>query len=248
VFDTSVDEAIVLAGGMGTRLRSVVSDVPKPMAPIGNRPFLEYLLNYWIDQGIRRFTLSVGYRHEAIANRLGSYYRGAQVRYAIENTPLGTGGALFQSLELFRISAPVLLLNGDTYFAVELAALTEFARTTDADVVLSLFKTDEPGRYMGLKTDAHGRVLQLQCHDGSPCLANGGVYWLRPETIKRRSTTTPPPPQSLEHDVLPALLNAGNRLYGRAFAGTFIDIGVPGDYLRAQQLLSSSRNLDNESR
>ena len=84
--------AIVLAGGLGTRLKSVVSELPKPMAPIQGRPFLEYLLDYWIAQGICHFILSVGYRHEVITAHFGIHYRGAQIDYAIEATPLGTGG------------------------------------------------------------------------------------------------------------------------------------------------------------
>src|SRR5207249_9185779 len=104
-------EAIVLAGGLGARLRSAVEDVPKPMAPIGGRPFLEYLLDHCVDQGIGRFTLSVGYRHEAITSHFGNAYRGKALRYAVEESPLGTGGALLRTLRAFRIETPVFLLN-----------------------------------------------------------------------------------------------------------------------------------------
>src|SRR5438067_6674889 len=122
-----LNEAIVLAGGLGTRLRSAVADVPKPMAPIRGRPFLEYLFDHWIDQGIRRFTLSVGYRHEVIVDHFGKAYHGATIRYAVERSPLGTGGALLGTLATFSVEAPVLLLNGDTYFAVDVKRLSEFA-------------------------------------------------------------------------------------------------------------------------
>src|SRR5438876_1839782 len=100
--------AIVLAGGLGTRLRSVVSDVPKSMASIAGRPFLEYLLDYWIGQGIRRFVLSVGYQHDVIVRHFGRTYRGAQLIYVTEKTPLGTGGALLLALE--SVSDPSFLL------------------------------------------------------------------------------------------------------------------------------------------
>src|SRR2546425_12065025 len=119
-----LNEAIVLAGGLGTRLRSVVADVPKPMAPIGGRPFLEYLFDHWIGQGIRRFTLSVGYRHETITGHFGNAYRGVALRYVVEEAPLGTGGALLRTLGAFPGEAPVLLLNGDTYFPVDVERLS----------------------------------------------------------------------------------------------------------------------------
>ena len=241
-----LNEAIVLAGGLGTRLRSVVADVPKPMAPIGGRPFLEYLFDHWIGQGIRRFTLSVGYRHEAITGHFGDAYRGAALRYAVEQTPLGTGGALLRTLGAFRFESPVLLLNGDTYFAVDLDPLSDFAAMNTADIAFALFETNDRARYMGMDLDAHGRILELQARDRSPHLANGGVYWLNPGAF-REQASAPERPQSLEGDLLPALLRAGRKLYGRAFPGTFIDIGVPDDFQRAQSLLPSTGQVSHAS-
>jgi D-glycero-alpha-D-manno-heptose 1-phosphate guanylyltransferase len=234
-----VTEAIVLAGGLGTRLRSVVADVPKPMAPIGGRPFLEYLLDYWIDQGIRQFTLSVGYRHEAITEHFGNEYGGAAIRYGIEETPLGTGGALLRTLRTLRVESPVLLLNGDTYFAVDLRLLSDLAAGNSADIALALFETSDRTRYMGIDLDAQGRILQFRARDRSPHLANGGVYWLDAGAFAREARAADRS-QSLEADLLPRLLGAGRRLYGCAFSGTFIDIGVPDDFRRAQALLPST--------
>ena len=115
-------EAVVLAGGLGTRLRAAVSDVPKPMAPVGGRPFLERLLDYWIGQGVRRAVLAVGYMYDTIRRHFGDEYRGCAIAYSIENHPLGTGGALIQALPLVQ-DPTFLVLNGDTYFAVPLDAL-----------------------------------------------------------------------------------------------------------------------------
>jgi D-glycero-alpha-D-manno-heptose 1-phosphate guanylyltransferase len=241
-----LNEAIVLAGGLGTRLRSIVADVPKPMASIGERPFLEYLLDRWIDQGIQRFTLSVGYRHEAITGHFGSVYRGAAVRYSVEESPLGTGGALLRTLCAFRIDSPVLVLNGDTYFAVDLEGLSEFADRNKAHIAFALFETSDRARYMGMEVDTAGRILQLQAHRPPPHLANGGVYWLNPEAL-RDQMAIPERPLSLEADLFPELLHAGCRLYGCAFPGSFIDIGVPDDYRRAQSLLPSKGLLGHES-
>jgi len=241
-----VSEAIVLAGGLGTRLRSVVADVPKPMAPIGDRPFLEHLLDYWIDQGIQRFSLSVGYRHEAITGHFGNVYRGASLRYAIEQAPLGTGGALLHAIHTFGIDAPVLLLNGDTFFAVGLQRLSAFAASSAADVAFALFETSDRVRYLGMDVDPQGRILQLQARDRSPHLANGGVYWLHPDAFLE-GTIAGDTPQSLENDLFPALLRAGRKLYGKAFDGTFIDIGVPDDFRHAQQLLTSKGRVGHAS-
>src|SRR5437762_2540516 len=179
-----LNEAIVLSGGLGTRLRSVVADVPKPMAAIGGRPFLEYLLDHWIEQGIRRFTLSVGYRHEVITHHFGDAYRSAAIRYAVEKSQLGTGGALLATLATFSIETPVLVLNGDTFFPVDLDQLVQFSSKTGADVSFALFETSARSRYMGIDLDSHGRVLRLQAQDQSPHLANGGVYWLRPDSLR----------------------------------------------------------------
>jgi D-glycero-alpha-D-manno-heptose 1-phosphate guanylyltransferase len=239
-------EAIVLAGGLGTRLRGVVTDVPKPMAPIGGRPFLEYLFDHWIGQGIQRFTLSVGYRHEAITGHFGNAYRGAALRYAVEPAPLGTGGALLRTLGAFRIESPVLLLNGDTYFAVDLDRLSGFAAESTADIAFALFETNDRVRYMGMDVDAQGRILELQARDRSPHLANGGVYWLAPGVFVEHASAAERP-QSLETDLLPALFRAGRKLYGLAFPGTFIDIGVPDDFRRAQDLLPSTGRVRHAS-
>jgi len=234
-----VDEAIVLAGGLGTRLRSVVAGVPKPMAPIAERPFLEYLLDYWIDQGIKRFTLCVCYLHETISAHFGGCYRGAAIRYAIEETPLGTGGALLHALRSFHITSPLLVLNGDTYFAVDLERLRQFATRNEASVAMALFETGDTARYMGVDVDAQGRILALRAHDRSPHLANGGIYWLDPCGL-RELTAIPDRAVSLETELLP-LMCAGRRLYGCAFRGTFVDIGVPQDYRAAERLLTSTR-------
>lgn len=230
--------AIVLAGGLGTRLRSVVPDLPKPMAPIGGRPFLEYQLDYWIAQGVSRFVLSVGYRHEVIVNYFGNSHKGAELDYVIEQTPLGTGGGLLLAAEKIDGAARFLLLNGDTYFAVGLEALTEFSQANDADWCFSLFRTNEEGRYMGMDVSPQGRITSLKSGAGqSGRLANGGVYLVRLDALQ--SEKFPPGVKvSLEDDILPVAMESGQRLFGLEFHGNFIDIGVPDDYYRAPTLLA----------
>ncbi len=228
--------AVILAGGLGTRLRSVVSDVPKPMAPVRGRPFLEYQLDYWINQGISRFVLSVGYRHETITGHFGSRYKGVQLEYAVEEQPLGTGGGLLLAAEKIDQGKPFLLLNGDTYFEADWNALDACAVEHDADWCFSLFETSEKGRYMGIGLSTQGRITSLKSGiEQGHRLANGGVYWVHPRTLFGAGRLGEK--MSLEDDLFPQALAAGRRLCGIEFRGTFIDIGVPDDYHRAPSLL-----------
>ncbi len=229
--------AIILAGGLGTRLRSAVPDLPKPMAPIGGRPFLEYQLDYWIAQGVSHFVLSVSYRHEAIVDYFGNSYKGTELDYVIEQMPLGTGGGLLLAAEKVGNDAPFLLLNGDTYFAADLKALTKFSQANDADWCFSLFRTNEKGRYMGMDVSSQGQITSLKSGTGHlGRLANGGVYWVHPRAL-RGGKFAPGDKASLEDDIFPAAMASGQRLFGIEFPGTFIDIGVPDDYHRAPALL-----------
>lgn len=230
--------AVILAGGLGTRLRSAVPDLPKPMAPISGRPFLEHQLDYWIKQGVSHFVLSVGYRHEVIVDHFGDRYKGAELDYVIEETPLGTGGGLLLAAEKVGKDDPFLLLNGDTYFAVDLKALIAFSSANDADWCFSLFRTHEEGRYMGMDISPQGQIISLKSGMGrQDRLANGGVYWVSPRALISE-TFSPSDKVSLEDDIFPAAIAVGQRLMGIEFSGTFIDIGVPDDYHRAPALLA----------
>ena len=229
--------AVILAGGLGTRLRSAVPDLPKPMAPINGRPFLEHQLNYWIDQGIDHFVLSVGHRHDVILNHFGKTYKSAHIEYAIETSPLGTGGGMMFASAHIDINESFLLLNGDTYFAVELKKLIDFSLIHNADWGFSLFRAQEDDRYTGLDVDPHGQIRSLKsgnlCKSGG--LVNGGFYWVNGKTLDRIKWSVDKN-TSLEDDILPSVSVSGHRLFGLEFPGTFIDIGVPSDFLRAQHL------------
>lgn len=235
----TVVSAVILAGGLGKRLRTAVPDLPKPMAPVNGRPFLEHQIDYWIGQGIGRFILSVGYRREAIAAHFGANYRGARIDYAIEETPLGTGGGLLLAIKQLNDQHPFLLLNGDTFFEVNLTRLADFHVKCQSDWTFSLFRAVESRRYMGMEVDASGRVLSLRPGTGQPGqLANGGVYLVEPE-ILHTSDWRPGDKLSLEDDIIPALFAGGARFYGHESDGRFIDIGVPEDYFRSAGILSA---------
>jgi D-glycero-alpha-D-manno-heptose 1-phosphate guanylyltransferase len=227
--------AIILAGGMGTRLRSVVPDLPKPMAPIDGRPFIEHQMDYWIGQGVDRFVVSVGYKKEVIMDHFGTSYRSTPLTYAIEDEPLGTGGGLLLAAQGLR--EPFLVLNGDTFFEVDLAKLLKFHADHSADWTFSLFRTSEVGRYMGIKVKSDGEIDSLKSGTGEKGrLANGGVYLVTPSVLGNKAFV-PGSRLSLEEDLLPAMEAQGSKLFGLEFSGTFIDIGIPQDYFRAAEVL-----------
>ena len=216
-------------------------DLPKPMAPVGGHPFLKHQLDYWIAQGINRFVLSVGYRHEVIIDYFGSEYKGAQLDYAIESVPLGTGGGIMLASKKLSSDVPFLLLNGDTYFAVSLKVLAEFSLKNNADWCFSLFPMNEKDRYMGIEVSQEGRITSLQSSAVQISgLANGGVYLVHPRTLSE-GRFDPDKEISLEEDIFPAALASGQRFFAVKFSGTFIDIGVPDDYYRAEKLLENEQ-------
>lgn len=235
--------AIILAGGLGTRLRQAVPDLPKPMAPIDGRPFLEYQMDHWIGQGVRRFVLSVGYRHELIEQHFGTTYGGADIAYAVEASPLGTGGGLLLAMDKLGPAGPCLVLNGDTYFDVSLAELRKFHDANRAQITLSLFAVENNTRYTGVEIDHAQRITRLKSTgDGGRQLINGGVYFLS-ETALSGLPYRIGDQASFENDILENALQAGKHLYGCSFRGKFIDIGVPEDYARAASLLNNRRGV-----
>lgn len=234
-------EAIVLAGGLGRRLRSVVPDLPKPMAPINGRPFLEYLFDYWIGQGIRRFILSVGYRRDAIQSHFGESYRSTGISYAAEDTPLGTGGALLRAVTELTSQEPFIVINGDTYFEVDLAVLARFHTGCGADMTLALREVADCSRYTRIELDEGGQIGVFHTRGGlvGAGLINGGVY-LATKKVFEDFAEEPEREISLEDDVFPRMVDYGKRICGYRCHGRFIDIGVPDDYRRATTLLSTT--------
>ena len=230
--------AVVLAGGFGTRLQAVVADVPKPMAPINGRPFLEYQLDYWIAQGVSRFVLAIGFMHEKIQAHFGSEYRGARIDYSVESTPLDTGGAVLMAAAQLEPDEHFLLLNGDTFFTVPLEELVQLAGSRKADWAFSLFRIPSGGRYTAVTVAPDGRIVALDAKNDMRGLANGGVYWVSPRALAE-SGFSAGDKASLEKEIFPAALAAGRRMYGFEFSGTFLDIGLPSDYYRAPEIMGA---------
>ena len=227
--------AIILAGGLGTRLREAVPGLPKPMAPIGGRPFLECQMDYWIGEGVDHFVLSVGYMRNIIIDHFGDSYRGISIDYALEEEPLGTGGGLLLAMQKAR-GDTVLILNGDTFFEVSLTQILQFHCDKKSQWTFALFSSNEDGRYMGVDVNPDGRINSLKSGSSAVgTLANGGVYVVDKEFLKKFSL---PKKCSLEDDVLDVLFQAKARIYGHQCDGGFIDIGVPSDYKRASVVIN----------
>ena len=229
-----IREAIVLAGGLGTRLKNVIKDIPKPMADINGKPFLEYLFNYLTKYNINRVILSVGFKHEAIDKYFGKKYKDIDIIYAIEDEPLGTGGGILNA-SFYPHENLVFLINGDTFFNVDLNELHHFHSKSKADFSLSLKKMYDFDRY-GTAEMREDRIIKFneKMHKEEG-LINGGVYILNRFLFE----SLPFPDKfSFEKDFLEKYLNQ-YLINGYISDGYFIDIGIPEDYERAQKELSA---------
>lgn len=221
-------EAVILAGGLGTRLRAVVSDVPKPMAPIAGRPFLHWLLEGLARQGIRRAVLATGYMAGVLEDRLGASHAGVELLYSREEEPLGTGGAIWRALGRCA-GGRVFVLNGDTWLGAELAPLAALPK---ADGVIAARPVEDRARYGALVLEGDRlRGMEEKGRHG-PGLINAGLYLLRRDLPALR-------PQagafSFEGEVLAR--PAGLDLRAVPVAADFLDIGTPEDFARAQELI-----------
>ena len=225
-----IKEAIILAGGLGTRLREAVPDLPKCMAPVAGKPFLYYVISYFARQGIERFILSLGYKHEIIEDYIASEFGNIDYTFSIEEHPLGTGGAI--KLACRQASGKtVLVLNGDTLFRIDLNKLIPFHHMCAADCTLSLKPMKKFERYGVVRLNNDYSIQSFSeknyYEDG---LINGGIYALNVGKFQREDL---PEIFSFERDYLEALYKQ-RRMYGVVQDEYFIDIGIPEDYEKAQ--------------
>jgi D-glycero-alpha-D-manno-heptose 1-phosphate guanylyltransferase len=223
-------EAIILAGGLGTRLRSVLPDLPKAMAPVAEKPFLDWIIHRLMSWGVNRIILSLGYKHELVTEYLVSHFHGVDLRACVEDEPLGTGGGIRLAMAMALTDHP-MVLNGDTFFDIDAAALTYAHHSHAAHCTLALKPQQNFDRYGVVTLDADGRVTGFQeKRHYAEGLINGGVYILD----RRRFLAEDLPNKfSFEKDYLEA--KTSSRLfYGLPQDRYFIDIGIPEDYARAQ--------------
>ena len=219
-------EAIILAGGLGTRLRSVVSDLPKPMAPIGDKPFLEYILKYLQNNGITKAILSVGYKWETIKEYFGDKFENIELIYSVEDEPLGTGGAIKKAITQVK-SEKVYIVNGDTFFDVDLKSLD---LKDNSKLILSLKHMTNFDRYGCVESNDNNLVIAFTekgyRESGN---INGGIYLASKNIFDNYDLD-----EKFSFEEFMQVNFEKLKISIKVFENYFIDIGIPEDYEKAQ--------------
>ncbi len=225
-------KAVILAGGEGTRLRPLTLTVPKPVVPVVDRPFLQHQLDLLARAGVSEVIFSVAYRPEKIQAIFGDGTPGMRIRYLVEDTPLGTGGAVKHAEAL--LDDTTIVLNGDVLTDVSLPTLLERHRSSGAAATLFLTPVEDPAAYGLVETDAGGRVLRFIEKPGREELErlrvdtiNAGIYVLQTSTLGLMPAGEP---YSIERGFFPTLLQRGERVVAHVHRGYWIDIGTPEKY------------------
>jgi dTDP-glucose pyrophosphorylase/8-oxo-dGTP pyrophosphatase MutT (NUDIX family) len=232
-------DAAILVGGLGTRLRGVVDDVPKPFAPVLGRPFLFYILDMLALRGARSVTLCSGYMADFVREKTGPEWLGMPVHHSVENEPLGTAGALAHAREFLK-SQRVLVINGDTWLEPDFQAFVETAGR--CDFAIAAAKVPDASRYGTLETAPDGRLLAFREKSPTPAPGriNAGMYLAAQEIL----AALPQKRTSLETEILPGLAAAG-RIHVFETASPFLDIGIPSDYAAAPGFFGRLGNAPN---
>jgi D-glycero-alpha-D-manno-heptose 1-phosphate guanylyltransferase len=225
---------VVLAGGLGTRLRTAVPDRPKVLAQVAGRPFLDYLLDQLIHWKINEAVLCTGYLGEHIRARYGGSYKTIVLRYSQELSPLGTAGALRSSLPLLDTDLAVVL-NGDSYCRVDIELLCDWHRAHRSDATMLLVTLTDTERYGQVQVDSDGRILAFDEKGVSagPGLINAGIYLMDRPLLEAIPETKP---LSLEKTIFPSWI--GRMFYGYPGPGPFLDIGTPESLAAADAFFS----------
>ncbi|HRH11035.1 MAG TPA: nucleotidyltransferase family protein [Bacteroidia bacterium] len=224
--------AIILAGGMGTRLREVVKELPKPMADVNGKPFLNYLFDYLHYYKTEQIILSTGHLAEKISEHFGSSYKGVEILYSHEESPMGTGGGIRLAMEK-STNETILVLNGDSFFDVDLNSFYEKHSDANAKASIALRKVKDAGRYGSVEIDSKNNLRHFnEKKEGqSQGLINAGVYLLDRNYFFEN--TPKAAAFSIEKDFF-GKVNGSPEVFAFEYAGYFIDIGIPDDYLKAQ--------------
>lgn len=230
--------ALILCGGLGTRLKSVSGDLPKPMVLVAGRPFLEYVLDYLILQGVTKAVLAVSYQNEIIIEHFGTQYQNLDIVYSLEPSPLGTGGAIKKAIDQISDTSEQLLLviNGDTLIEYDLSDMCAQFNDYDADLVMALKRIEDTSRYGRVNTCKNRITSFEEKKRGNSGLINAGVYLFN---ACLRDELPIQPSFSFEKDFLENLIQKCN-VVPSISDGYFIDIGIPEDYYKAQDELRST--------
>jgi len=224
-----IKEAIVLAGGLGTRLKSMVPDLPKCLAPVAGKPFLAYLLDFARKQGIEKYVFALGYKAELVETFIKQYLTEGSYLFSVEKEPLGTGGALYEAIKLVS-GSNTIVLNADTFFGISFLNLSIIHELRKASCTLALKPMKSFDRYGAVEIQKQVITGFSEKKYHASGLINGGVYALSKEAFGEKKF---PAAFSFEQDFLQKeYLN--NKVYGLVSEQYFIDIGIPEDYQRAQ--------------
>ncbi|HPG31569.1 MAG TPA: nucleotidyltransferase family protein [bacterium] len=217
--------AIILAGGFGTRLKRVIDDVPKPMAPVAGKPFLEYIIRGLVKQGIKRIILSTGYKTGIIEEYFkNGKWLGADISYSVELEPLGTGGAIKKALDAVD-EERVFVMNGDSYFKIDVAAFEKFYLEKKTLAALALVQVNDCSRFGTVITSNDSRIIGYsEKNNAGSGFINAGAYILN----RTFADFYDQPKFSIERDVFPKLIDKG--IYGFKCQSFFIDMGIPETY------------------
>lgn len=224
---------LLLVGGMGTRLRPVLSGKPKPLAPIGDVSFLEMLVLQLRSQGLRNLLMCTGFEADQIYQEFGDGHKwNVNINYSEETRPLGTAGAIKLAERFLQKFSDFLVMNGDSFLELDLRQLIRFHKENGGLATIAVRRVPDAARYGTVYIDSRNRVTRFSEKMGieSPGIINGGVYVFNRDLLNN----IPDGPASLEKDVLPALPNQS--IFALEQNGMFIDIGTPEDYARARSL------------
>lgn len=224
-------EAIILAGGFGTRLKHVVSDMPKPMAEINGKPFMFFLLRKLAKINIQHIILSTGFLHEKIEAYFGHSFENMHITYSQELEPLGTGGAMRLALNNTDTDN-VLVLNGDTLFDIDFEYFDFFYRKKETVLAIALRAEKDVSRYGSIKIDENKKIIDFveKSATTGEGFINGGIYLLKKELFNHDDF---PFFFSFEKEILEKQYFY-KEFFGMPFDSYFIDIGIPEHYVRAQ--------------
>lgn len=230
-----IEEAIILSGGLGTRLRDTVPGIPKTLAPVGGSPFLKYVIDFLILNGVKHFVFSLGFKHELISQYINIQFPYLNCTTSVEKEPLGTGGAIFNSLKACK-DENIFIVNGDTLFKIDLSSLSHFHLKNEAACTLSLKYMKDINRYGVVEMDSSSTITGFKEKAKYPNgLINGGVYALN---IPRFKQAVFPEKFSFETEYLEKYIG-NQKIMGLVQDAYFIDIGIPEDFEKANRELGN---------
>ena len=239
ISENNYKNLVLLVGGLGTRLRDVVSDVPKPMAPIKSKPFLEYIFKYWIDKGVKNIHLLLGYKGSLIENYFGNSYFDSNIFYYYEEFQAGTGGAIKLFLKdnnIIENKESFIIMNGDTWLDVDFKKLNYDHYKSKNEFLIAVKKIPMNDRYGSVEIEDE-YVVKIKSYNYKEATINSGLYITSVDNISKYLNKQKEYTFSFEEKILPLLINK-KKLRSSYCVKQFLDIGIPSDYAKASNIIN----------